>query len=217
MVNQKNKNSNNNKKGKKGKQDKQRGNAVGRAPTSISVRGTTRGGGSRQEMMVAEVDSRTGTFTLHSGNIPWLKGVAKSYQRWNLSGLKVWYEPRVGTLTNGMIHLAHQLDSADATPQTVGQISAISGASRTAVWDINRKLNIPPRAKALVYSSPSSFQLMDSNAQNEHSLGRVSWVADVDANQFPDPKTGVDAIPVGYIWISYVPVLLDPIDPDLND
>lgn len=162
--------------------------------------------------MVQAVNRTDGSFTLHCGNLPWLKGVAKSYQRWNLTDLKVWYEPRVGTSTNGMIHLAHQLDLADATPATVAQISTISGATRSAVWEVNRRLLTPKRGKAMLYSSLSSFQSMVSSDQNDHCLGRISWVADVDATQFAAPN----AAPVGYVWISYVPVLLDPTDPDLN-
>lgn len=162
---------------------------------------------------MASINKSSGSFILHSGNIPWMSGVAKSYQRWNLSDLRVWYEPRVGTSTNGMVHMAHQVDLADAIPTTVAQISAISGATRATVWDTNRKLVVPRRQKAMVYSSPSSFQLMDSVVQNEHCLGRISWFADVDSSQF----AGTSPSPVGYIWISYTPVLLDPTDPTLND
>lgn len=162
--------------------------------------------------MLQPVNKTDGSFILHPANLPWLKGVAKSYQRWNLTDLKVWYEPRVGTSTNGMIHLAHQQDLADGTPTTVAQISAISGSTRAAVWEVNRRLLTPKRGKAMVYSSLSSFQSMDSSDQNDHSLGRISWVADVDAAQF----SGTNPVPVGYVWISYVPVLMDPTDPDLN-
>jgi len=212
MANKKSKNSNNNKQGKQ-KQKQGKSNVVGRAQTSISVRGTIPAGGSRQETMIMPVKGNSGSFILHCAGINWLKGVAKSYQRWNLSNLKVWYEPSVGTSTNGVVHLAHQLDLADATPTSVDQISAISGASRAAVWEDNRRLVVPKRGKAMAYSSPSNFQLMDSSDQNDHCLGRVCFVADVDANQF----SATDPVPVGYVWISYNPVLLDPIDPDLNE
>lgn len=208
MANKK-KNNGNNK--PKNKQNQKRSNAGSRAQTSISVRGTTPRGGARQELLMAAVNSRDGSFTLHCAQIPWLRGVAKSYQRWNLSDLKVWYEPRVGTSTNGVVHLAHQLDLSDATPKTVGQISAISGASRAAVWDL--KTLTVPKAKPMVYVSQSNFLSMEESLQNTHCLGRISWVADVDAGQF----VGQEPVPVGYIWISFVPVLLDPIDPDLND
>lgn len=208
MANKKSKSKNNN-----SKKSPKRGNAVVRAPTSISVNAVTPRGGARQEMLMASVNQTSGNFTLHTGNIPWMSGVAKSYQRWNLSDLRVWYEPRVGTSTNGMVHLAHQQDLSDATPTTVAQISAISGATRATVWDTNRKLVVPRRAKAMVYSSPSNFRSMDSSVQNEHCLGRISWIADVDASQF----SGTSPAAVGYIWISYIPVLLDPTDPTLND
>lgn len=212
MASKKNKSNNNNKQNKQ-KQKSRSQNAVGRAQTSISVRGTIPTGGSRQEAMIMPVKGRSGSFILHAGGINWLKGVAKSYQRWNLSDLKVWYEPRVGTSTNGVVHLAHQLDLSDVTPTTVDQISAISGATRAAVWEVNRRTVVPRRAKAVVYSSPSSFLSMDSADQNDYCLGRVSFVADVDENQF----SATNPVPVGYIWVSYNPVLLDPVDPDLNN
>jgi len=184
--------------------------AVVRAPTSISARKTTPNGGPRQEVMIAEVTSPDGVFTLHCGNIPWLRGVAGSYQKWNLTGVRVWFEPRVSTATNGTMHLAFLRDFQDLIPKTVGQISTVSGASRAAVWD---KQSLPvPTGKAMEYCSLSSFPLMDLSDRNDRAIGRIAWVADMDPGFFPSSGTAV----AGRIYMSYTPVLTGPIDPALQ-
>ncbi|QKN22643.1 coat protein [Erysiphe necator associated tombus-like virus 2] len=184
--------------------------AVVRAPTSISARKTTPSGGLRQEAMIAEVTAPNGSFTLHCGDIPWLKGVAGSYQKWNLSGVRVWFEPRVSTATNGTMHLAFLKDFQDLIPKTVAQISTVSGASRAAVWD-KQSLQVPT-GKAMEYCSPSSFPLMDLSDRNDRAIGRIAWVADMDPGFFPANGTAV----AGRIYMSYTPVLTGPIDPSLQ-
>jgi len=180
---------------------------VVRAPTSISARQNTPNSGVRQEIMLTEVKAGDTSFTLHCGNMPWLKGVAPSYQKWNLKNVRVWFEPRMSTATNGTVQMCFLRDFADATPKSVDQISAVYGASRAAVWD-RQSLTIPERA-AMEFCSLSSFQSMVSTDQNARALGRIAVVADMDAGF---STTTV----VGRVYMSYTPVLSGPTDPTLQ-
>lgn len=159
--------------------------------------------------MLAEVTAATGSSTLHCASIPWLRGVAKSYQTWNLKNVKVWYEPRVSTATNGTIQLAFVKDFQDLTPKNVAQISTVSGASRAAAWD-KQHLTVP-LGKAMEYCSLSNFQSMDSSDQNDRAIGRICWVADMDSGFFTNSTVA------GRIYMSYTPVLSGPVDPDMNE
>lgn len=161
MAKKSQKNNNNNRRGKQ--------NAVVRAPTSIGVRKTTQAGGQRQEVMLDEVNIPADNFILHCGSIPWLKGVARSYQTWNLKDVRIWFEPRVSTATNGTMQLAFLRDFQDPIPTTVAQISQLSGASRAAVWD-KQSIRIP-QGKAMEYCSLSNFQSMDSSDKMIAPLG----------------------------------------------
>lgn len=180
---------------------------VVRAPTSISAKQSTPSSGSRQEVMLMEVKSGSQAFTLHCGNMPWLKGVAPSFQKWNLKNVRVWFEPRMSTATNGTVQMCFLRDFADAIPTNVGQISAVYGASRAAVWD-KQSLSVPERG-AMEYCSLSSFQSMVSTDQNVRALGRIAVVADMDSG-FSTSTV------VGRLYVSYTPVLTAPTDPDLQ-
>lgn len=188
-------------------QNRKSKNAVVRAPTSISVRATTQSSGTRQEHMLMAVKATNSPFILHCGNMPWLKGVAPSYQKWNMRGVVLRYEPRMSTATNGNVHMAFLQDFEDRTPTTVDQFSLIKGASRAAVWDSVRMLI--PSGKIKAYCSLSSFQSMDSSDQNDRAVGRVCVLGDVDASLSADTV-------LGYIYISYEVDLKDPIDPTLQ-
>lgn len=204
MAKKSQKSNNNNKR-------RSKSNAVVRAPTSISVNRTTPAGGQRQEVMLDEVDIPADSFILHSGSIPWLKGVARSYQTWNLKDVRIWFEPRVSTATNGTMHLAFLRDFQDPIPTTVAQISSLSGASRAAVWD-KQSIRIP-QGKAMEYCSLSNFQSMGSSDKNDRAIGRVVWVADMDDGFFHENLTSI----AGRVYMSYIPVLSNPIDPDMNN
>lgn len=203
--NSKSKTNNKQKQGSR-KQNTQR-SVVAHAPTSLSVRRTTPASGSRQEALLMEVKSGFNTMVIHPANIWWLKGVAPSYQYWNLANAQIWYEPRVSTSTNGMFVMCHQKDIADPIPQNVGQMSSVSGATRAAVWD-KQQLRVSQQ-KRKIYCSLSNFLSMDSEDKTERSYGRITTYADMD------PGYDVNTI-IGRLYISYTPVLTDPTDPSVN-
>lgn len=180
---------------------------VVRAPTSISARQGIPNSGSRQEIMLKEVKAGSTSHILHCGNMPWLKGVAPSYQKWNLKNVRVWFEPRMSTATNGTVQMCFLKDFEDLIPTSVDQISSVHGASRAAVWD-KQSLTIPERG-AMDYCSLSNFQSMVSTDQNARALGRIAVVADMDSTFSKDTV-------VGRIYMSYTPVLTGPTDPTLQ-
>lgn len=182
-------------------------NAVARAPTSQSARQTTQGTGTTHDIQVLDVTSGHHEFILHCGNLPWLKGVAPSFQKWSLKNIQVRYEPRVSTATNGVVVTAFSSDFQDGTPTTFAQVSNIAGATRAAVWD-SHSLRLP-NAKAKDYCSLSSFQGMSSTDKNDRAIGRIFAFADMD------PSFGDQAV-AGRIYVKYTAQLTGPIDPGLQ-
>ncbi|UKP15132.1 ORF3 [Maize-associated tombusvirus] len=179
--------------------------AVVRAPTSISVRNTTQNSGSRQEVMIGTVTNEAKVLTLHCANMPWLQGVAPSYQTWNMKDVRVKFVPRMSTATNGTVSMCFLRDFEDATPTTVDQMSLVQGTVSAAVWD---KLNLRvPDRKAMAYCSRSNFLLMGSTDKSERALGRIVVVPDTDL----DIKAKI-----GYLYVEYTPQFTGPIDPLLQ-
>lgn len=186
------------------------------APTTRAVRASGPSNSQRQQELVIPVKVTNGDvggqtrqvaqeFILHPAYIPWLAQIAPSYQRWGLAGLKVWYEPRVSTSTNGTVAIAFVSDFKDATPTSLDQITRIKGSQRGAPWD---KFNIPcQRSGTFEYTSQAAFDALSSDDKNTRALGRIVVFADMDAG-FTDLA--------GRIYIEYSPVLLDPTDPTLQ-
>lgn len=180
-------------------------NAVVRAPTSQSARRTTQNSGEQQTILLTETKRNTDStgptiVTIHPASLPWLQGVAPSYQRWKLNSVKIWYEPRVSTSTNGTISMAFQKDFQDGTPKTRSSLILSEGSTRSAIWDQCR-LQVPP-GPAREYCSLSSFNALSPTDKNDRALGRLFVWQDTDADM-----TG------GYVYMSYTPVLTGPVDP----
>lgn len=145
-------------------------------------------------------------FVLHPTSIPWLAQIAPSYQRWGLQNLKVWYEPAVGTNTNGIVSMAILSDFKDATPTSLQSLTSVSGAIRGAPWD---KFTLSsPKFKA--YEYVSDFNGLTTEDKNARAAGRIVVLVDMtDASSPPGD-------PIGRIFMEYVPVLQDPVDPNLQ-
>lgn len=191
---------------KKGGKQKQKAApvVVVRAPTSVGVKGNTPRSGPVQFTQLLELqvtaDQHVQTWDLLPCNLDWLSGVCQSYQRWKLSNIKIWYEPRVGTNTSGMLAMAVQSDYADATPTSLRKLITSAGAVRGPVWD---KLTLQvPEGKARFYCSKTAFDAMGPSDKNDRSLGRLVTYLDFDT-----------AVTAGYVYMSYTVQLLDPCDP----
>jgi len=179
---------------------------VVRAPTSQSARRTTQNSGDTQTILLAETKRNSPAdgptiVTIHPGALPWLQGVAPSFQRWKLNNVKIWYEPRVSTSTNGTIALAFQRDFQDGTPRTRSSLILSEGSTRSAIWDKPRPLQVPP-GPAREYCSLSSFNALSPTDKNERALGRLFIWQDSDADMVG-----------GYVYMSYTPSLTGPVDP----
>lgn len=181
--------------------------AAVRALTSISARNTTQNSGSRQDVLLYEVKNVPKVLTMHCASMPWLQGVAPSYQSWNMTDVHVRFVPRMSSATNGTVQMCFQRDFEDRTPMTVAQMSMVQGSVTGAVWD-KLTLRVPDR-KAMPYCSLSNFQLMGSTDRNDRALGRITIVPDMDKGVAEDEK-------LGYLWIKYSPKLSEPIDPLLQ-
>nr|UYL95407.1 MAG: coat protein [Nanning Tombu tick virus 1] len=144
-------------------------------------------------------------FVLHPNNIPWLNGIAPSFQKWGLQNLRIWYEPRVSSTTNGTISMAVLSDFKDVTPTSLQSLTSTKGAVRGAPWD-KFTLSCP---KYRTFDYVNDFGSLTQEDQNSRALGRIVVVADMD-DSFPKEDM------VGRIFIEYTPVLVDPIDPNLQ-
>lgn len=177
------------------------------APTNRAVRSVVSSSQARRQEMVIEVkkqtDNKAQEFVLHPKEIPWFGGIAPSYQKWGMKDLRVWYEPRVATSTNGTVSMAILPDFKDATPISFQSLTSIKGAVRGAPWD--RFTLTCPKFRAYDYIKDLS-QLSDED-RNGRAVGRIVVLADVDTT---------DTI-VGRIFLEYTPVFIDPIDPRLQD
>lgn len=190
----KNNNSNNKQKPKRGQ------NVVVRAPTSQSVRRTTQNSGERQTILLFDVKKGLNNYDLVPAKIPWLKGIAPSYQRWKLNNVRIWYEPRVSTATNGTVAMAVQRDFQDGTPTSRESLVLSGGAVRAAVWD---QCSLGVQSGPLrEYCSLSSFNGLSPTDKNDRALGRVFCWADVDSD-----------MTAGYVYMSYSPEFQGPVDP----
>ncbi|QKF95589.1 hypothetical protein 3 [Zizania latifolia tombusvirus] len=179
---------------------------VVRAPQSMSIRSSTPRSGEIRVEMVMEVRSGFNSFVLHPDNIHWLRGVAPSYQQWQLSNIKMWYEPRVATSTNGQVSMAFLEDFEDDTQsiRSLEGLTRISGACRGAPWD---KLTLnPPRSKSINYVNLTKFNAMSGTDKNDRALGQLLAFADMD-DSFPSSSV------VGRVYLQYVPQLKGATDP----
>lgn len=186
------------------------GNRLVTAPQSRAVRATVPSG-DRKQICVMTIKRPVGLtewaqeYTLHPDNIPWLEGIAPSYQRWGLKGLKVWYEPRATALTPGTVSMAILSDFKDGTPKSLQSLTSVKGAVRGAPWD-KFTLSCP---KFRTYEYVSDVASLSGEDLNNRALGKIVVCADMD-----DSFT-VGSI-VGRIFIEYSDVLLDSIDPTLQ-
>ncbi|QKN22673.1 hypothetical protein [Erysiphe necator associated tombus-like virus 5] len=180
------------------------------APLTRAVRATVPSNLNRRQEEVIEVKAhQAGTsaleFVIHPSNIPWLSGIAPSFQKWGLQGLRVWYEPRVSTSTSGTVSMAVLSDFKDATPLSLKSLTSLKGATRGAPWD-KFTLSCP---KYRLYEYASDFQSLPTEDKNDRALGRIVVIADMDSS-FPVGDV------IGRIYLEYTPVLIDPIDPTLQ-
>lgn len=182
------------------------------APQPRAVRATVPSSKRNQvlAMTVARPANSTGAwaqeFVLHPASIPWLAQIAPSYQRWGLQGLRVWYEPAVGTNTNGTVSMAILSDFKDATPTSLQSLTSVSGAIRGAPWD---KFTLSsPKYKA--YDYVGDFTSLSQEEKNARSPGRIVVVVDMSASSSLSGDT------IGRIFLEYSPVLQDPVDPNLQ-
>lgn len=185
-----------------------------RAPVTVSARtsqavmgrGPTAG---KQQEMVIEVKKGANSFTLHPSEIPWLAQVAPSHQEWTLSNLRIWYEPRVGTNTQGTVALGTVADFQDLVPSSIDSITRLSGSKRGAPWT-PFVINAPP-AKWCDYISSTGFEALNGTDKNSRALGRIFVFADMDISFSADDI-------VGRVYIEYDAMrsLRKPTDPKLQ-
>ncbi|QKN22678.1 coat protein [Erysiphe necator associated tombus-like virus 4] len=182
------------------KQAKQNRSVVVHAPTSLSVRRTTPSSGDQQTIQLFEVKQGLKQFDILPAALPWLQGIAPSYQRWKLSNVRIWYEPRVSTATNGTVAMAFHSDFMDGTPLDLTSLSLSGGSVRSAVWD---RCSLPVRqSQVKEYCSLSSFNALSPQDKNERAFGRVFAWGDLDSD-----------IVAGRVFMSYTPHLSGPVDP----
>lgn len=170
------------------------------APQTRAVRATAPSG-QRQQCMVLEIKSGFQSFTLHPDNIPWMSAIAPSFQRWGMNNLRIWYEPRVSTSTNGTVAMAVLSDFKDATPTSFQSLTSVTGVTRGAPWD---KFTLTsPKYRVFEYTKAAGLSSEDLNTR---AIGRIFTYADMD-----------DATVVaGRVYIEFTPVLLNPTDPALQ-
>lgn len=154
----------------------------------------------------------TGT-TIHVASLPWIKDVAKNYQRWGMRNVKIWYEPSVGTQTQGTVHLVMLRDFADADPSTPVQFMNFNGAQRRSV---GAKMVLPTfNTKSFLYCSRDKFDLYSETDKNDRAAGKVQVLIE------GVPTTGDGSVQptmlIGRVYMEFIPVLTGPIDAELND
>lgn len=185
-----------------------RGPATVSARTNQAVmgRGPTTG---KQQELVIEVVKGSNSFTLHPSQIAWLAQVAPSHQEWTLANLRIWYEPRVGTNTQGTVSLGTVADFQDLVPSSLASITRLTGSKRGAPWT-PFVINAPP-TKWCEYISSAGFEALNGTDKNSRALGRIFVFADMDST-FP-----ADEI-VGRVYIEYDAMrsLRKPTDPTLQ-
>lgn len=156
----------------------------------------------RQSEIALPVRKGLSTLTIHPDNTRWLGEAAPSFQRWGMTDLTLFYEPRVATSVNGQIAIAFLSDFADRSPDSLEDTVTLSGAQRGAPWS---KFQLPKQRNRLFdYCSLSDFDQGDATTMNDRSPGRIVVWADMDS------AFGADDV-VGWVYISYKPVLQQPI------
>nr|UYL95416.1 MAG: coat protein [Taian Tombu tick virus 1] len=181
------------------------------APQSRGVRATVPSDGEKHQIPILEIRKPANKnewvqeYIIHPDNIPWLEGIAPSYQRWGLKGLRVWYEPRATATTPGTVSMGILSDFKDGTPNSLQSLSSVKGTVRGAPWD--RFVLSCPKYRTYEYvSDPSS---LNGEELNNRALGKIVVYADMDST-FP-----AEAI-VGRIFIEYTEVFTGAIDSRLQ-
>jgi hypothetical protein len=183
-----------------GKKNKQASVQLVVAPQTRAIRATVPKS-QRQQCMVLEIKKGFQSFTLHPDNIPWMAAIAPSFQRWGMNNLRIWYEPRVSTSTNGTVAMAVLSDFKDATPTSFQSLTSVMGVTRGAPWD---KFTLSsPKYQVYEYTKVAGLSAEDLNTR---ALGRIFTYADMDD----------DTTVAGRVYIEFTPVLLDPTDPSLQ-
>lgn len=103
---------------------------------------------------------------LYPSSFPWLKNVAKCFERFKWNRLEFTWRPAVGTTTNGLVTYGILWDPAAKAPDSRDKVSALTPVMDHPFWQSteNSPLTIAgPRLRARNWYNMSSTDVSDSS------------------------------------------------------
>lgn len=161
-------------------------------PKSGRTRGITPQGSiriSRRELLIT-LKGETASATLKPLNFPWLKNIAKAFDRVSWHGAKVFYRPSVGATTSGSVAIGVDWDSNTAT-LTYENVAAMTPFTDGAVWQ--PLTLVLPRNKLMSRKEYVITPNKDKDSDFDLSPGYLCVAAD----GAPSNTT------LGHVWIEY--------------
>lgn len=167
------------------------------------------------------------SFTINPGRpvFQWLKGQARSWERYKFHKLSISYEPRVPTSTVGSVFYAVEYDVTDPIPGSVEEFMQNHTAKQSAVWK-SFSLDIPcrdlhPQGKEFyIYTGSSSVTPTNQDVcnvlvacdQTVDTLGYlyVDYVVELRIQQPAPPLGSASASVSNFTGGTYVPTSADP-------
>lgn len=147
----------------------------------------------REEMILSITKANeSGSFDLDVSKLPWLKTIAKAYERYTWLSAKIYYKPAVGTNTNGLIVYAVDWNSNPPKDMTRAAIQAHTPVSDHPVWQDTR-----PRPMVLPTSRLQSRKEYLSGAPEKIDLQPGTFIYNNSA--YEPGKSDL----IGEIWLSY--------------
>lgn len=129
---------------------------------------------------------------LRPDNFHFLKGIAKSFERFRFTKLNIYWKPAVGTTYGGMVAIGIDWDFSDNTAQTRADITSYTPSQSFSCWSDTERtpLVLPPsrlQSRNWYATSATTF---------DGGVGRLK----IAANGETSPNTSKT---VGELWIDY--------------
>lgn len=138
--------------------------------------------------VAASKPGSSGSASLQSDDLPFLKALSKSFERIRWLSAKVYYRPAASMTTPGLV--SYGVDWNWATPATTrAQISSYSPNSSNAVWKESSIVLPPARLQSRLWYSTQTKDTVDSGP------GVIAWAV--------DSAGGTAGLTVGELWVEY--------------
>lgn len=130
-------------------------------------------------------------------NLPWLKGLAKAFERYKWRSVSISWRPAVGTTTNGMVAYGCAWDVPSESPPDRDAVVSLTPVNDHPVWQSSEKTPLRPPVSRL--QSRPWYNLGGSDA-----FDRAPFSVQFALSSTSAAKSSL----VGELWVTYDIVLM---------